>query len=78
MVEVKKGTYVFGTVKVGDRGQIVIPKEAREKFDIKPGDLLIVLGEEGKGIALAKADFIKKFALKYMSGADMEPKEDEE
>ena len=73
MVEVKKGKYVFGTVKVGERGQIVIPKEAREKFDIKPGDLVIVLGDEGKGIALVRADFIKTFALKYLSGADMRP-----
>jgi AbrB family looped-hinge helix DNA binding protein len=78
MVEVKKGKYVFGTVKVGERGQIVIPKEAREKFDIKPGDLVIVLGEEGKGIALAKADFIKSFALKFLAGADMRADLDEE
>ena len=37
---------VFGTVKVGERGQIVIPREARDKFDIKAGDTLIVLGDE--------------------------------
>ena len=36
---------VFGTAKVGDRGQIVIPKEARELFGIKPGDTLLILGE---------------------------------
>ena len=36
---------VFGTAKVGDRGQIVIPKEARELFGIQPGDTLLILGE---------------------------------
>ena len=45
---------VFGTVRVGDKGQIVIPKEARRMFDIQPGDNLIVLGDEGQGIALVK------------------------
>ena len=46
-----KGTSrrVFGTAKVGDRGQIVIPKEARELFNIQPGDTLLILGEENKG-----------------------------
>jgi AbrB family looped-hinge helix DNA binding protein len=56
-------------VKVGERGQIVIPKEAREKFDIKPGDSLLVLGDENKGgIALVKADLMKSFALKILEG----------
>ena len=41
-------------VKVGERGQIVIPKEARDIFGMQPGDKLVVLGEDGKGIALCK------------------------
>ena len=49
-----RGKHLFGSVKVGERGQIVIPKEAREVFDIHPGDKLVVLGEEGQGIALCK------------------------
>ncbi len=49
-----RGKHLFGNVKVGERGQIVIPKEARELFDIRPGDKLIVLGEEGQGLALCK------------------------
>lgn len=49
-----RGKYLFGSVKVGERGQVVIPKEAREVFDIRPGDKLVVLGEEGQGIALCK------------------------
>lgn len=50
-----KGKHLFGTVKVGDRGQIVLPKKARDIFQIHPGDLLVVLGDEisdHPGIAL--------------------------
>ncbi|MBR1860886.1 MAG: helix-turn-helix domain-containing protein [Lachnospiraceae bacterium] len=55
-----KGKHLFGIVKVGDKGQIVIPAKAREVFDIKAGERLVVLGDEGMGIAIAKADdFIK-------------------
>lgn len=68
MVEIGKGKYIFGMVKVGERGQIVIPKEAREKFGIKPGDGLLVLGDEEKGIAIVKADLMKSFALKILKG----------
>ncbi|MBU5430663.1 helix-turn-helix domain-containing protein [Kineothrix sp. MSJ-39] len=49
-----KGKYIFGMVKVGEKGQIVIPAKARKLFDIKPGDNLIVLGDEGQGIAIIK------------------------
>ena len=45
---------MFGLVKVGDKGQIVIPARARKIFDIQPGDNLIVLGDEGQGIAIIK------------------------
>ncbi len=65
MVELKKGKHIFGTTKVGERGQIVIPKGARELFDIKQGDLVLVIGDEEKGIAIVKADMgaMKNFAL---------------
>ena len=49
-----KGKYIFGMVKVGDKGQIVIPAKARKVFDIKPGDNVIVLGADGEGIAIIK------------------------
>ena len=49
-----KGKHIFGMVKVGEKGQIVIPSKARKIFDIRPGDDLIVLGDEGQGIALIK------------------------
>jgi len=68
MIEVKKGKYIFGTVKVGERGQIVIPKEARDKFGIESGDSLLVLGDENKGIAIVKEDLMKNFALKILEG----------
>lgn len=51
-----EGKHLFGTVKVGEKGQIVIPKEAREIFHIKPGDSLVVLGDEATGIAILKHD----------------------
>lgn len=49
-----KGKHIFGMVKVGDKGQIVIPAKARKIFDINPGDNLLVLGDEGQGLALVK------------------------
>jgi AbrB family looped-hinge helix DNA binding protein len=56
-----KGKHVFGTVKVGERGQIVIPKKAREIFDISAGDSLLVLGDENQGIALMKQEKLMHF-----------------
>lgn len=56
-----KGKHLFGTIKVGDRGQIVLPKKARDLFRIKQGDLLVVLGDENPetaGIALVPGDTI--------------------
>ena len=49
-----KGKHMFGMVKVGDKGQIVIPAKARKIFDIHPGDNLIVLGDEAQGLAIIK------------------------
>lgn len=64
LVAPRKGNtkHLFGSVKVGERGQIVIPKEAREIFDIKPGDIMLVLGDVERGIALVKADVLQEFA----------------
>ncbi len=53
---------VFGTAKVGDRGQIVIPKEARELFNIKPGDTLLILGEENKGLIVSQPELLRDLA----------------
>ncbi|MBR6384952.1 MAG: helix-turn-helix domain-containing protein [Ruminococcus sp.] len=48
------GKHLFGTVKVGDKGQIVIPAKARKIFNINVGDSLIVLGDDTQGIAILK------------------------
>ncbi|MBO1515486.1 helix-turn-helix transcriptional regulator [Metabacillus bambusae] len=58
-----KGKQFFGVVKVGERGQIVIPKQAREMYQIHAGDKLVVLGEDvTKGIAVLKSDSFLEFA----------------
>ena len=51
-----KGKHIFGLVTVGDKGQIVIPAKARKMFNISSGDQLVVLGDEGQGIAIVKAE----------------------
>lgn len=56
-----RGKHLFGTVKVGERGQIVLPKKARDLFHIKQGDLFVVLGDENPesaGIALVLGDTV--------------------
>ena len=54
----EQGKYIFGIVKVGDRGQIVIPKDARELYGIKAGDSLLVLGDS-KGMAILKTEIFQ-------------------
>ena len=56
MKEVKNDRFMV-TVKVGPKGQITIPAEARKMFDIKEGDTLVVLGDQKRGLAIMKADF---------------------
>ena len=62
-----KGKHIFGAVKVGDKGQIVIPREARKIFNIQPGDTLLVLGDEAQGLALVKSDDFLALAEDIMS-----------
>ena len=49
-----KGKHLFGIVKMGDKGQIVIPAKARKIFHLEPGDNLVVLGDEAQGLAIVK------------------------
>ncbi len=56
----------IGVAKVGEKGQIVIPKEARDMFDIKPGDTVVVLCDIKKGIAIIKSDVIEDTMDKIM------------
>ena len=46
--------HVFGAVRIGERGQIVIPKKCREIFDLKPGDMMVLFGDEERGLALVR------------------------
>lgn len=52
----------FGTARVGERGQIVIPKEARELFGIHPGDTLLILGEENTGLIVSRPELLRELA----------------
>ena len=63
-----KGKHVFGPVTVGDKGQIVIPVQARRVFHIQPGDQLMVLGDEDRGLALVDARFFLKVAEVMRNG----------
>lgn len=55
-------------VKVGEKGQIVIPKEARDIFDIRPGDTLLVLGDKNQGIAIPPKDSFLTLAERIFGG----------
>ena len=62
----KEGKYLW-TVKVSDKGQISIPKQAREVFDIKMGDTLVLLGDLKRGIAMVKYDDYLNFATQVFN-----------
>ena len=68
-----KGKHLFGTVTVGERGQISIPKRARELFHIRPGDQLLVLGDELRGLALLH----QRDLLRFVGAAGVFPPEEE-
>ena len=63
---------VFGTAKVGDRGQIVIPKEARDLFGIQPGDTLLILGESETGLIVSKPDVLNNLASQLLKNVKKE------
>ena len=63
---------VFGTAKVGDRGQIVIPKEARELFGIKPGDTLLILGESETGLIVSRPEVLNDLANEILNNVKKE------
>ena len=69
--------YYMASVRIGPKGQIVIPKEARQVFGLSPGDSLLVLGDEENGIVLAKAEVLNSVALKILGQID-QGKESEE
>ena len=68
-----RGKHLFGTVRVGERGQMVLPKQAREVFGIKPGDRLVVLGDENPehpGIEIMKEGFFLGIARLFQTALD--------
>ena len=67
---IRPGKHLFGTVKVGEKGQIVIPVKARKIFGINPGDSLIVLGDEQQGLALIKTDFFMEMLELFKGGQE--------
>ena len=71
----KAKRHIFGTARVGEKGQIVIPKKAREIFDLHPGDQLLVLGDEENGIVLARSEVLNGVAMEIL-GKVITPKEE--
>ena len=63
---------VFGTAKVGDRGQIVIPKEAREFFGIEPGDTLLILGKSETGLIVTRPETLNDLANHIFDSVEKE------
>ena len=63
---------VYGTAKVGDRGQIVIPKEARELFQIKPGDTLLILGDPEAGLIISRPEILNDLANEILNNVKKE------
>lgn len=63
---------VFGTAKVGDRGQIVIPKEARDFYGISPGDTLLLLGDEETGLIVTRPEVLNNLANQILKNVKKE------
>ena len=64
--------HLFGTVKVGEKGQIVIPKDARDMFGIRPGSVLMLVGDEKSGLAIITDEALNKVFEKRLSEDDGE------
>ena len=67
-----KGKFI-SLVKVGEKGQIVIPKEARTLFGVQPGDTLLILGDEQMGIIVTKPEVIENAAMKIFEEMERKP-----
>ncbi|MPL65282.1 hypothetical protein SDC9_10945 [bioreactor metagenome] len=77
---VSKSNKYMSSVKVGPKGQIVIPKEVRDMFSIQTGDTLILLADSQKGIAIERAEVFNKIADMILSGKakEIDPESSEE
>ncbi len=65
------------TVKIGEKGQFVIPKEARDMLGIRPGDTILVLGDEERGIAIPPKDMMNKYISMIFGELNMENRGDQ-
>ena len=74
MVKSPDGKKFAWTAVVGEKGQIVIPKEARTLFGVQPGDTLLILGDEQMGIIVTKPEVIENAAMKIFEEMEREPK----
>ena len=72
----QRGRHIFGTAKVGERGQIVIPKDAREMFGIRAGDTLLILGDEDNGLIVTKPEVLNDVAQRIFQNMDKERTEE--
>jgi serine protease Do len=71
VTEGKNGKFIFGVSKVGEKGQVVIPKDARKTFGINPGDSILIVGDVKKGIALIKVDAEKLIPIKIGRSSEL-------
>ena len=67
MMQEKEGKYIFGVLKVSDKGQVVIPREARKVYDIKPGDALLLVGDKN-GMAMIKTEIFQDLVGQVVEG----------
>ena len=68
-MEIPGGKYAW-MVKIGEKGQFVIPKEARELFDLQPGSEILVLGDAERGIAILPRDKQQEYIARLFPAAD--------
>lgn len=74
----KGDRYYMSSVKIGPKGQIVIPKEAREMFGLQPGDTLVLLADKKKGIAIQTADKLNPMLRKVFAALPEDEEGDDE
>ncbi|MBQ2857822.1 MAG: AbrB/MazE/SpoVT family DNA-binding domain-containing protein [Bacteroidaceae bacterium] len=65
-MNVQNGKYAW-MVKIGEKGQFVIPKEARDLFDLQPGNEILVLGDENRGLAILPKEMQKDYIVRIFS-----------
>ena len=74
----KAKRHIFGTARVGEKGQIVIPKEARDMFGLEPGDTLVLLADKKKGLALQTAEKLNPMLRKVFAALPEEEEDEDE